>query len=103
MDILAAGDIINNIFANGAYHNFQPSAGTEIIITQILGNNTETAAGLYNGTNRGTGRVFYRSTTSPYPAWTGSVTKLGITNTNYLSIYSDGGSGYASYSGIQIK
>jgi len=95
---MAVGDIINGKLANSnnwAY--FQPSSGTEIIITGVFaGDGTVQLFGMYDGTDLGYGRIGYSGNFS-----INGMQKIGITNTNYLSTYSVNTHSY--YSGIQIK
>ena len=58
---MAVGDIVSGKLANSAtYAYFQPSSGTEIILTGIfVGNGTSQLCGLYDGTDQATGRIGY--------------------------------------------
>ena len=91
---MATGDIVNEIFPTFAvWHNFQPAAGVEIIITSSFGYTLQ-SVGLYNGVTRSNISIDYT---------VGNLTniKVGINNTNYLSVY--GTTTAPAYSGIQIK
>ena len=115
---MVAGDIISATFSSGT-QTFQPSAGTEIIITFAGGGlpsfSSYTArggsqVGITDGTNAS---LFYQAyidsreyaTGSSYNTYSstnfsGGNLKIGITNTFYLTMIAQGN---ASYSGIQIK
>lgn len=96
---MAVGDIVSGIFAStGVYYDFQPAAGVEIVITAVLGGNSNSIiSGLYNGTTASTSYLQY---TTNYTQ--NANTKIGINNTNYLRAYANAGSP-PSYTGIQIK
>jgi hypothetical protein len=96
---MAVGDVISGIFTTiGVQHDFQPSAGTEIIITAVLGSNGNLMnVGLYDGVTASTSYIQYNT----YFAQNANV-KIGINNTNYLRVFSNGGTP-PSYTGIQIK
>lgn len=97
---MAVGDVVNGIgqVLNSAL-NFQPSAGTECMIT-MAGNYT-TWIYLYDGTIQS--NLYSNSTNSSGENGMGNMpNKIFINNTNYLKINGDP-SFYASYSGIQIK
>lgn len=94
---MALGDLINDVLATQlAFVYFQPAAGVEIIITSVLGD-TSTYMGLSNGTENG-------ATLMANTSGSGTNVKIGITNTNYLVLRSQGGGVYfPNYSGLQIK
>jgi hypothetical protein len=92
------GDIISGIFTTIAtYHYFQPAGTNEIIITGTFGTNN-VRCGLYNGVTQS----WSYATDNAGQQGTGMNIKIGITNTNYLLLYSDV-TVPPSYTGIQIK
>jgi len=96
---MAVGDVISGIFTTiGVYNDFQPSAGTEIIITAVHGSNAANLLlGLTNGTTASTSYLQYGTN------WAQNANiKFGINNTNYLTVYTNSGAP-PSYTGIQIK
>jgi hypothetical protein len=97
---MAVGEVVNGIFTSiGVYHDFQPAATVQVIITSLHGAFSGTLnAGLYDGTTHSGVNVSYTT------YWTAAPcnVKIGINNTNYLRIYTNSGSP-PSYSGIQIK
>jgi hypothetical protein len=95
---MAVGDIINGlIVGTGAWFSFQPAATNEIILTSIFtGTGTTQYIALGNGVNSGTIRNGYNTA---YNISTN--TKIGITNTNYIEVYT--GETASGYTGIQIK
>ena len=95
---MAVGDIISGIFGATVIASFQPSAGTEIMITSCLGRNTTVYFGIMNGVIEGF--TDYDESTSIGGRNAANI-KIGITNTNYLRIYAN--SVGASFSGIQLK
>jgi len=97
---MAVGDVVSGIFTSiGVSHYFQPAAGVEVIITSTHGSNANTlSVGLYNGTTNSTSNLIYQTYWTSTPA----NTKMGINNTNYLSIFTNGNP-TPSYSGIQTK
>ena len=97
---MAAGDVISVITgtALSTWHYYQPSAGTEIVVTSAFaGLGTEQTLGLYDGVNRSPSRSGYSTSF----AITGLNVKVGITNSVYLAQFSD--TAPTSLSGIQIK
>lgn len=92
---MVSGDIVNGV-SNSAI-TFQPSAGTQICITSVLGGN---ATQLYSELTNGV--IFAVSMVAKNNDWSinGNNTKIMITNTNYLRVNSGGGG--MGYSGIQI-
>ena len=97
MDILAVGDLLSGIFTTvGSNVSFQPAAGVEIIILSLHGDST-CRAGLTNGVTISDSIASNSSTFGQ-----GFNTKIGINNTNYLNMYTNGPTP-PSYSGIQIK
>jgi hypothetical protein len=93
---MAVGDIISDATTANSYVNFQPAAGVEAIITSVIGN-SDGIIGINNGAITGysqfvTGSKVYNS---------GFNTKIGVTNSVYISIYSSGDNG--GYTAIQIK
>lgn len=97
---MTVGDVINYISPSGAgtFVYYQPSAGTEIMVTATVG----ISAGryrLYNGAINAE-QVWTTGTTSGH-AVSQSSTKIGITNTIYLGLWAD--SGNPGFTGIQIK
>ncbi len=96
---MAVGDVISGIFTTaGVYHDFQPAAGVEIIITAVIGSNAnQLIAGLNDGTTLSSSMTSYTTN------WSHNANmKIGINNTNYLTIYVNSGPP-PSYTGIQIK
>jgi hypothetical protein len=115
---MVVGDIISSTFASGT-QTFQPSAGTEIMITFAGGGipsyTSYTASGgsqigITDGTNASLFYQAYIEARNYAPAtqyntyastnFSGGNLKIGITNTFYLTMIAQGN---ASYSGIQIK
>lgn len=107
---MAVGDIINACFGSAAV-DFQPSSGTEIIITYCGGafNTSQVPAGSHVGLTDGTNvsRLTHNSAAfkTRYDGFAaihvaGGNLKIGITNAFYLSMSCMGN---ASYSGIQVK
>lgn len=101
MDILAVGDIISGIFTSAStWHYVQPAAGVEWILLSAIG----VSAGrfrLYNGSSAPHGEQVFTTGTTAGNALSQSNNKVGITNTNYLGLWSD--SSGPAYSAIQIK
>jgi len=97
---MAVGEIVNGIFTSiGVSHYFQPAASVEVVIISTHGANGQTLqAGLYNGTTHSMSNLIYQTYYTSTPA----NTKIGINNTNYLSVFTNA-SPPPSYSGIQIK
>jgi len=94
---MAVGDIISGVDpTSSAYVYFQPSSGTEIIITFSGGVGSTANGGIYDGTNIGV----VKNTDGADFSEGGNV-KIGITNTIYWAMYAS--SGDLGYSGIQIK
>ena len=92
---MAIGDIVNGIIATfGSYVYFQPAANVEIMILSV-GGKAVANAGLSNGVTDAPLEVADGSYNR------GSNCKIGITNTNYLTLY--GSTVAPSSSGIQIK
>ncbi len=94
---MAVGDIIADqaTVANVGL-NFQPSAGTEIMVTWVSAMSIG-KIGLYGGSNLSQSYTQYNEAN----AYEGNNVKLGITNTLYLSITAN--STFGAFSGIQIK
>ena len=94
---MAVGDVVSGIFTTiHVYHTFQPAVGVEIMITFMGGRGTNTYGGIDNSVNYSNARI---TDSADYSE--GFNTKVGITNTNYLTLHSDIIA--PSYSGIQIK
>ena len=94
---MAVGDVVNGIFTTiNVYHYFIPAAGVEVCITFMGGKGTAMQGGLYDGVTIGQTLLSDSADFSE-----GMNTKLFITNTNYLNLYSNGDPPF--YSGIQIK
>jgi len=95
---MAIGDIVSGKIANSStWAYFQPAAAVEIMITAVVvGLGTDQYLGMYDGTDKGTGRVGMSGNFS-----ISGMQKMGITNTNYLATYTT--DTYSFYSGIQIK
>jgi len=94
--LMAVGDIINGVFATtAAYQYFQPAVSVEIVLFWAGG-----MVLAYAGLNNGVSNAVMEVTDSTNQA-IGANLKLGITNTNYLSVY--GSTSPPCYSGIQIK
>jgi len=91
---MAAGDIVSGIATGSGTTNFQPSATTEIMLLSVA-SHSYVRFGLYNGVTFGGCQG-----TASGGGWEMANVKIGITNTNYLQLYSDTD---RSYSGIQIK
>lgn len=91
---MAAGDIVSGLATGGGTLNFTPAAGVEIMLLSVA-SHSYVRFGLYNGAIFGGCQG-----TASNGGWEMANVKIGITNTNYLQIYSDTD---RSYSGIQIK
>jgi len=99
---MAVGDVVSAIasIGTGAYWDFQPSAGVEVM---IMGTRLATSVHLYDGTTRSDtlgDRIGYdMGGTTLY-----SPRELLITNSLYLSIYNGTGATLnLAYWGIQLK
>jgi hypothetical protein len=90
---MAIGDVVNGIgTATVPPQYFIPAFGVEICITSVGGNGAETLAGLSNGVTDNYSKVS-----------NGLLSKIFITNTNYLFFLSITPTSAPAYSGIQIK
>ena len=94
---MAVGDIIVARAASGDVF-FQPAASVEIMITAVMGT-TSMDVGIYSLSAAASSKSNQSNTAYTGGRNTLSV-KIGITNANYLYMYSNSGS---AYSGIQIK
>ena len=91
---MAVGDVISATVATNSL-SFQPSAGSEIMITHFgTQTGTNPNCGITDGTNLS--HLIYGQTTFTTAA------KIFITNSFYLFVVF-GGSGNSGYTGIQIK
>tara|TARA_R110000751_G_scaffold3467_1_gene16769 strand:+ start:490 stop:774 length:285 start_codon:yes stop_codon:yes gene_type:complete len=94
---MAVGDVVNGVSALGAAINFQPSAGSECMISSTSGWGDYN--GLYN-TSMTFSAVMTLATNNI--AGTSGNVKIFINNTNYLNCRVSV-SYYTGYTGIQIK
>ena len=96
---MAAGDVVNYITTGGAWTNYQPAAGVEVVFTSIEGNST-LLYGIHDGTNFSQNRAALAS--NGQTAFSvGNSSKVCVNNTRYLTVYSNSDRGSAT--GIQIK
>ena len=93
---MASGDVVSGFLPAGAWTNFQPAAGVEVVITFLGGRNDDFEVGIYNGATIGVTNVNSKTGTVSQCLF-----KLGINNTNYLRAKSASDNG--SFSGIQTK
>ncbi len=91
---MVVGDVVSGIGATSTNTYFQPAASVECIIVCVMGRNI-VYAGLANGVLETLGAVGNNG------SYHNVVTKIAITNTNYLIYYS--ANIPSSFSGIQIK
>tara|TARA_R110000803_G_C11834221_1_gene303713 strand:- start:28 stop:318 length:291 start_codon:yes stop_codon:yes gene_type:complete len=96
---MAVGDIISQTYAiSGAFENFQPAAGVEILVTSGIGRITQISFGITNGIQPA--YIDFDDNTDTGPRNIGNI-KIGITNTYYLYFY--GQATGLGFTGIQIK
>ena len=97
---MVVGDVVNGIGLVNTAFSFQPSAGTEIILTHIAVN----SVWIYLGNAAGVGLGYLiksGNTTTSYI--TGTIgAKICINNTNFI-YFEPSAAVQANYSGIQIK
>ena len=89
---MAVGDVVVGVSTATSWRQYQPAAGVEIILTQVVAEGSTIHIGLTDGTN-------YGYNASP-PNNSQPMTKLAINNTIYLQMYS---ANTGAWSGIQIK
>lgn len=94
---MAVGDIITYRGAATVWNYFQPAASTEIIILSAFGQGTPFSIGIYDGADN----AVIVGTSAPEERYRTTNMKIGITNTQYLSGFSQ--SGFIAFTGIQIK
>ena len=91
---MAVGDIINSdLLGNNAWFYFRPASGVEIIITSVQVAGASQHAGL-------TSDSIAESYGTITNGGAGLNVKIGITYTNYLTVY---GTDSAGYTGVQTK
>jgi len=94
---MAVGDVVNGFLTGSVTTSFQPAAGVECVITNVLGKGNDLRIRLTDGVTIGGGDV----NNSPNNYITPNGYKMGITNTNYFTGYSNVDNG--CYTGFQIK
>tara|TARA_R110002051_G_scaffold90961_1_gene159993 strand:+ start:440 stop:736 length:297 start_codon:yes stop_codon:yes gene_type:complete len=98
---MAAGDIVSGVFGTlNVWHTFIPAIGIEIMITFMGGNGTDVRGGITDGVVPLASGLVLLSDNADFSE--GANVKCGITNTNYLQMYSLN-NGAPGYSGLQLK
>jgi|TARA_R110000751_G_scaffold158095_2_gene263610 hypothetical protein len=98
---MAKGDIVNDVVSvgNGGTLIYQPASGVEVIIFSLgMVNSANATVKFTDGTNH---TVICEGKQS---ANNSGITKIGLTNTNYLRLQNDTGTTHPlGFSGIQSK
>jgi len=99
--IMAKGDIVNDVqeIGNGGSLIYQPASGVEVIIFGVgMLNDSNATVKLFNGSEE-TAVCEGKQTAN-----NAGVTKLGLTNTNYLKLQNNiGSTAGLGFTGIQTK
>lgn len=96
---MAVDDVVSGIGTSGAITDYQPAAGVETVITQVIQSESVAISHFYDGTN--TGEPFVTSNTALTSSISGSM-KLFVTNTLYLRMDAQTAK-FNTYCGVQIK
>ena len=100
---MAVGDIINAVATTTGTFTYQPAVGVEIIITSMhFYDENAQEVGITDGTRRAT---FTDKDSGSWGDWAynNMNTKIGITNTNYLTLTGGSGTRTPGFTGIQTK
>jgi len=99
VDILTAGDIVNDIGLDNTPFSFQPAASVQVVIKSGFMN----GIGGYLKLTDGVKETYLWNGTTIYQGSGMSSIDVFINNTNYLKFDGLGVGKFAAYTGVQIK